>query len=105
MGAQSSAFTTALDTAVGGIANGVDIIFLIWSVLIPNRTTMAATRPRTDRTTGLRVNLITFPLVRTGLATSCISWLAFRFEQQTPEAAGYFKLARASFGFGHFLRL
>src|SRR5436190_5994889 len=107
IGAQSSSFTVALDTVVGGITIFVVIILPICSALTPKtQTTIATSRPiamtRPRRRRGLTVDCVgTFEIL---FAMSCISEFCLRFEQQTPEPACHFQLSRPPFRRGRLLR-
>src|SRR4030095_16795960 len=101
-GAQSSSFTVALETVVGGITIGVDIILPICSALIPTSRTTRASRPPIASTHALFRDL-TLGLVETGLAISCIRRFAFLFKQKSPQSPCDLQLACAPFRRGHFL--
>src|SRR5437867_10676727 len=100
VGAQSSSFTVALDTVVGGISIGVDIILPICSALIPTMITTRAIKPPTATPIVLSFDFI---CVLTGLAISCISDFCLWFEQQAPEPTCHFELSLAPFRSGHLL--
>src|SRR6266480_445849 len=102
IGAQSSSFTVTLDTVVGGITFGVDIILPICSPLITTMTAIRATKPPIATPIVLSFDFI---CVLTGFATSCISDFRLRFEQQTPQPPRHFHLSLAAFRCGHLLRL
>src|SRR5262249_24747464 len=104
-GAQSSSFTDALLTVVGGIVCGVVIIFPICSALIPKTKTHIATTRAIAILIGLRrrFGLDCIGRFETGLATSCISEYCLRFEQQAPQSAGHLQLSLPSLLRSHFL--
>src|SRR5438105_721355 len=108
-GAQSSSFTVALDTVVGGITIFVVIILPICSALTPKtQTTIATSRPIAMTTLRQRRRGLTLDC--TGrfemlFATSCISEFSLWFKQQAPEPARHFHLSIAPFRRGHLLRL
>src|SRR4051812_28313047 len=87
-GAQSSCFATALVTVSGGgtIFLPMEIIEPIWAALIETSTTTRMTTPVTASQKILRFDFTSRRAV-CGLATSCISWLDFHFEQQAPQPA------------------
>jgi hypothetical protein len=74
VGAQSSSFTTALDTVVGGICIGDDIILRICIAFIPkSMTTTASIAPTAIPIPRPRRDLVTKGgSSATGFATSCI---------------------------------
>src|SRR5262245_58549049 len=101
-GAQSSSFTDALLTVVGGIVCGMLIILPICKALMPTtKTIIAASRPiATPKPPRVRPTLASIELP---FATSCISEFGFRFKQQPPEFARHLQLSLPSLRRGHFL--
>ena len=78
-GAQSSSFTGALVTVATGIGCFVVAIFTICNALIPKIIRNNTPTAKRALITILRVDFTLASLLK-GLATSCISWLAFLFE-------------------------
>src|SRR5262245_28974495 len=104
-GAQSSSFTDALLTVVGGIPCGMLIIFPICRILMPKTKAHIPINRAIVITIGLRRRFGRDCIGRfeTGLATSCISEFCVRFKQQAPESARHLQLSLAPLFRGHFL--
>ena len=104
-GAQSSSFTDALVTVVGGIVRGILIILPICRNLTPKTKAHIAISRVIAITIGLRRRFggDCFGRFKTGLATSCISKFCLRFKQQLPQPARYLQLSLAPLFRGHFL--
>src|SRR6266568_8573503 len=73
IGDQSSSFTGALDTVVGGIIIGADFILRICSALIPTIMSNTTTSPSTALDRAFRVDF-TLSFFISVWATSCIRW-------------------------------
>src|SRR5207237_6991253 len=106
IGAQSSSLTGALVTVTEGITFGLLIILPICSALMPKtKITMATSRPiAIPRPFRRDFTLEAAGISETVFATSCISQLSLRFEQQAPEPSRHFQLSLAPFCCGHLLR-
>ena len=105
LGAQSSSFTDALVTVVGGIVCGMLIILPICRNLVPKTKTPIAINSAIAITMPLRRRFGVDCIGRfeTGLATSCISEFCLRFNQQAPQSARHFQLSLPPLRRGHFL--
>src|SRR5215471_2501641 len=104
-GAQSSSFTDALVTVVGGIVRGILIILPICRNLTPKTKAQIAISRAIAITIGLRRRFggDCIGRFKTGLATSCISEFCLLFKQQAPESARHLQLSLPPLRRRHFL--